>query len=353
MEILRVNLDETSICLFQGGGKGTVVCRKRWLESNREPAQQVASGRKRACLTHIAMVCDRPDVQPSLPQVIIGNEATFKAGDLQTLQAACPGNVHLLRQRSAWSNIEVCKLVVRLLGAALRKLSHPPLVRKWQPVLLMDACRLHLHASVVAACLAQGIWPIVVPARTTFLLQPLDTHGFKPYKEHLREAYQRARLRTPNGELSVAQFLAAVCGAIRHVLQGRRWATAFDRDGFGAGQALVSRRILQRLQLEAPPTIAAEAPTLQQLQLCYPKRAAIPAGVLLRPYRPRLAAAVAPPVAQRPAALPLVRPLLPRRPPPVVAAGPGPVTRAQSRLVASLAKGRPLPRPPSIRRRGV
>ena len=93
-----MNLDETSVCLFQGGGKGAVLCRKRLLESNREVAQPASSGRKRTCLTHIGMVCDRPDVQPLLPQVIIGNEATLKAGDLQAIQAACPGNAHLLWQ---------------------------------------------------------------------------------------------------------------------------------------------------------------------------------------------------------------------------------------------------------------
>ena len=86
LEILRINLDETSVCLFQGGGKGTIVCRKRRLDANRQPVQQVSSGRKRMCLTHIAMVCDRPDVQPVLPQVVIGNEATFKAGDLEALR---------------------------------------------------------------------------------------------------------------------------------------------------------------------------------------------------------------------------------------------------------------------------
>ena len=39
LEVLRINLDETSVCFFQGGGKGTVVCRKRRLEANREMSQ--------------------------------------------------------------------------------------------------------------------------------------------------------------------------------------------------------------------------------------------------------------------------------------------------------------------------
>ena len=361
LDILRINLDETSVCIFQGGGKGTVVCRKRRLEANRQLAQQVSSGRKRMCLTHIAMVCDRPDVQPVLPQVVIGNEATFKAGDMGTLRDACPGNVHLLRQKSAWNNIEVCRQVIRLLGAALRKRSHPPLVRRWQAVLFMDACRLHLHRSVVAACLSEGIWPIIVPAKLTWLLQPLDTHAFKAYKEHLREAYQRARLLTAGGDLSMEQFLAALCDTIRQVLQGRRWAAAFDQNGFGQMQARVSHTVLQRLQAPEPLTVPTALPALNELQVCFPKRAKVPVGMFLRPYQQRPVV-----VAPAPLVLPRAKPLLPRRP--AVAARPGPVTRSQSQAVAAalakgpplprplsvaaaLAKGPPLPRPPSVKRR--
>ena len=232
--------------------------------------------------------------------------------------------------------------MVRLLGAALRKWSHPPLVRRWQPVLLMDAHRVHCHGSVLAACLSEGIWPIIAPARMTWLLQPLDTHVFKAYKEYLRAAYQRARLLNGAGDLSMVQFVAALCDTIRHVLHGRRWAAAFDQNGFGQRQALVSRTVLQRLQAPAPLDIPAAMPALGELQVCFPKRAAVPVGMFLRPYQQRPQVVVAgPPV------LPRAKPLLPRRP--AVTARPGPVTRAQTRsIAATLAKGPPLPRPPSV-----
>ena len=254
LELLRINLDETAVCLFQGGGKGTVICRKRRLSG--ELVQRVKAGAKRTYLTHIALVCDRPELQPLLPQVVIGNEATFRAGDLQTYQAACPRNVHLLRQQSAWSNIRVCLRVIQLLGAALRAVQHPPLVRRWQPVLVMDACRLHLHRSVAEACWRQGVCLVIVPAKMTWLLQPLDTHAFRLYKQHLREEWQRARQQTLDGDVTVGQCLGALCSTIRHVLQGHEWARAFDEDGFGQGQRLVTARILQRLELDSPPNLA-------------------------------------------------------------------------------------------------
>ena len=85
--VLRLNVDETSVCLFQGGGKGTVIAGKRKIRDRApdgasasvEPVQKVTRTTRRTCMTHVAFVCDRPDIQPLLPQVVIGNERTFPA----------------------------------------------------------------------------------------------------------------------------------------------------------------------------------------------------------------------------------------------------------------------------------
>ena len=93
---LRVNVDETSVCLFQGTAKGTVMARKRKFndatasDGPREPAQKVNRNTRKTCLTHVALVCDRPDIQPLLPQVAIGNEHTFTARDWPALLGRAP-----------------------------------------------------------------------------------------------------------------------------------------------------------------------------------------------------------------------------------------------------------------------
>ena len=55
-----------------------------------------------------------------LPQVIIGNDTTFRANKMPALFAACPPNALLMRQRSARNNIAVCERIARLLGAAFK-----------------------------------------------------------------------------------------------------------------------------------------------------------------------------------------------------------------------------------------
>ena len=192
-------MDETSVCLFQGAGKGVIfVDKKRRRDS--EPAQAVPSAKRRCCLTHVAFICDRTDLQPLLPQVVIANERTFTAAGLAALQASCPANVKLVRQKSAWNNSALCATIVGWLGEALR-----PYLGGLQPFLLLDAVGLHTTPAMMRAFNASRIWPILVPARTTWLLQPLDTDAFMRYKAHLRDAYQKARAASQTADLSIEQ----------------------------------------------------------------------------------------------------------------------------------------------------
>ena len=110
-EVLRLNLDETSITLHQGGRKGNVFV-ARGLGAR----QRVPLWKKRCALTHVALVCDQPHLQPRMPQLLIGNWIAFTARAFVALRAACPPNVDLVRQRSSWNNH-------RLLISCLAKLA--------------------------------------------------------------------------------------------------------------------------------------------------------------------------------------------------------------------------------------
>ena len=368
--LLRVNLDETSVKLFQGDQKGTVFFKKKRPREPAgaaeegaeeaggaaEPVQKVSLQKKRTCLTHVGLICDQSDVQPFLPQFLIGNEHTFPESSMDAFRAACPDNVVLVRQKSAWMNVQLSKRVFRSLAEALRRHErekvHPPMLRL-QPALCMDAANVHIHEACVRSCYALRIWLIVVPARLTWLLQPLDTHAFQKYKEYFKTAYQRARLLTDDGTLAVADFLNVFYDTIRRVLQGQKWARAFEADGYGPQQAKVSSFILQHLQLEEPPVVPDTAPAVETLQLCFPRNRAVPLPtMLLRANDQQLAlngplAAQSPQLALQGPAMVVARPLGPwgvTQPP--LAPG-GPVTRSQT---AALAAGVSGPSPLSVER---
>ena len=81
-----MNLDETSVCLFQGTSKGNVSIQKPC-----HLVQQVPFWKRRCCMTHVAVVCDRAEVQAVLPQVVIGNHVAFLQRDVPALRAGLRG----------------------------------------------------------------------------------------------------------------------------------------------------------------------------------------------------------------------------------------------------------------------
>lgn len=352
---LRINLDETAICLFQGDVKGAVFASKK--RQRDEPFQRVGRRKRRCYLTHVAMICDRSDLQPLLPQTIIGNEHTFAAKSMAALRASCPGNVTIVRQKSAWNNEVLCAAIVRRLARALE-----PHAATTQPILFLDAVRLHTTRRVLDACAAAGIWAIVVPAKMTLFLQPLDTDAFLPFKLRLKELYQSARSGSVDGDLGVEPFLQCVYGAIRGVLQGRRWATAFEKAGFGDRQAGVAKHVLRQLQVDEPPIVPSTRPAADQVRSCFPRRSKVHAAALWRPFDgASVAAASVVGAAAGSDAVALARgprtrgdharAALARRVAPAVRAAPSGAVAPASLLHAALARGRPLPPVPLPRGR--
>jgi len=122
-----------------------------------------------------------------------------------------------------------------------------------------------------------------VPAKMTWLLQPLDTSAFQGYKAYLRNSYQRARAASPIGDVSIRGFLQCLYDTIRHTLQGKSWPLAFDRAGFSPRQTELSEFVKRQLLVEQPVEIGSGRPTEKQLRCCFPARATIPVAALFKP----------------------------------------------------------------------
>lgn len=336
--VLRINFDETAICLFQGAGRGNVFVRK----SPAAMVQNVTRGRTRTYLTHVAFLCDDRLVQQVLPQIVIGNEKTIPLGQLVALRGACP-NVKLLRRNTSWITGDLCVQIIRWLSAALA-----PVRGDRRVILLFDACRMHLGAPVFRACAAQNIKPVVVPAQMTWLLQPLDTHAFYAYKVHLQKAYQARRIASDSGTVGLAELLGSVSTAIQDVLCTRDWGHAFDGNGFSNGQTDVSSRVTSALGLLVSPAVAASKPTAEQVAACFPRRSRVPTDAIWAVV-PKAAAAPLSPEATvgRRASARIVAAkakavaatsshvALPSAPSSSSSAWTGPITRARARAAAS------------------
>ena len=185
--LLRINLDETAVCLHQGGRSGNIFVTK---QSRAGLVESATLGQRRTYLTHVAFICDRTDLQPRLPQILIGNEATLPLHALPALRAMCPPNVFLIRQKSSWNNNTLCANIIGRLKRALA-----PHAAGCQLVLILDTVKLHSADAVLHACRRWDVWPLFCPAKLTWLLQPLDTHAFGLYKHVLGSLPARAGAR--------------------------------------------------------------------------------------------------------------------------------------------------------------
>ena len=274
--LLGINLDETSICVFQGDIRGNIfVSRKRQRE---EITQNVSRAARRRYFTHVALICNRPEIQALLPQVIIANTRTIPARSTLAIRRALPANIRLVRQKSAWNNELLCSTIVRWLRQALQ-----PVIHRFQPVLIFDSVPLHTAPRVLSACASTHIWPLLVPPLTTDLIQPLDVYAFSLYKHDLQSEYQAARVGSDNMGVDLSTMLRCIGAATEHVIQSQPWGDAFRKTGFGNNQADVGPRVLDKLELDHAPLVPHFKPSVALVSYCLP-RGSSAAADLLRPH---------------------------------------------------------------------
>ena len=167
---LILNLAETRI-RFWYEPRLSQCARARDRPAGRAPARQASRGLLRKAFTHVAVICDDSAFQPHLPQVVLVNERTCTVRTLQDWKPLPGCKAEVYRHKSAWVNNVKFADVVRRIGKALK--TQPP---DRQAILLMDAHISHFSKEGLVAASAHDIWPCIIPASTTSILQPLDTH---------------------------------------------------------------------------------------------------------------------------------------------------------------------------------
>ena len=280
-KMLRINMDETSVFVCPAHGKGAVF-------APRESGQRVSLGQRRQTVTLVSFVCDDVALQPLMPQVVLCNRRSFPRRAEKRVRKALPGHIQLIQKASAWNDNSTLAHIVTDLGKRLQ-----PYRGNVQPVLIMDACRLHVHRKVLEKCASAGIVIILIPPLTTFMLQPLDAdpYGFNMFKAALRREFQAARMGGDTIEVSFEVFLSCVGRAVDRSFLKRDWASVFDRLGFGLGQTQISDRVRNLLPVNADVAVGQQRPDTNDLRFCFPRSARIPERLLWRvidgaPYQP-------------------------------------------------------------------
>lgn len=276
---MRLNLDETSVAMFSKGMRGNIVFGKKQLRKVLRPCTRVRKELLRNNFTHVAIITDLPWLQPLLPQVLLFNPKQISKRRLRALAPTLPPNVYARVSTSAWSSKVVHRTIIRLLGDVLAAFTD-----EYQPVLLLDAVKLHLDRAVLDLAFEMGIWTCVVPTACTWLLQPLDTHVFARYKQVLKGLVNDV-LTDEGGVVSAETVTPSLCTTIRTVLQANRWRSAFMETGFGASQQCLSAFVLEHVDgVRSPVLVPAVLPTEEMLKAILPRGWAVEARTFLRPW---------------------------------------------------------------------
>ncbi len=287
--LLIVNWDETACRLHYPTGKG--MCARRVSRSSqrlRQLTQSVPTARKRGSLTHVGLICNDTSLQPVLPQIIIGNEHTLTTKELTAIgEGVLPPNVQVWKRKSAWVNKDTMRDILREIWRSLR--AHQD---RRQVVLLLDTYPAHMDPNFLQNCNRKKIWVVFVPAKQTWLLNPLDTHTFGVYKQYLRKDYRRLLGERPQASVTVADMVFGIGRAVKHVLHAKTWHTAFEQNGFGTstGPRCARTSILENLEWSETPVVSSALPSLSQFEAVMPARASLPLSELTAPFRGRVPA---------------------------------------------------------------
>ena len=297
--LLRINLDETRVPFHHSLPRGMQTKRKATLPAGLKPrkrkvVQNVGLAKQRAGFTHVALICDNVSLQPRLPQILLGNESLFPAATVAALQDGLPQNIRLWRRTSGWATKALMREILKELCTALGE----ELLASHQVVLLLDTAGVHICPMFLRAASRMGVMVQYIPAKLTWLLQPLDTHVFARYKQYLMQEYRAGLMQNGARATELTARVDAVVKACRKVLQAHAWAYAFDANGFSTHrQREVRQTILEELQWSRVPELPAGLPAFPEIVAIFPARTHIPLAWLLRPYRDRTAE---PPAAPEP-----------------------------------------------------
>ena len=266
---LVVNMDESVLKFNYGKNRGLIIDRRYLPPGHKHRREQISPAEDKAAVTLIGFITHDAAVQKLLPQLILGNKHRLTLSLMAALAPLKPDSFHVWREDSSWTNkgilCRILTLLTKCLGAYME--TH-------QLVLVLDVASCHYHSSVLGYATRLGVRLVFVPAKLTYLLQPLDSHCFQRLKRKLKEKFLSLAIDSENGIVSHEAWLSAVFEVVPAVLCGLKWKSAFQANGL-LGEQLISARVLGAVGWSGPPLIPGDIPTEDQLKSIFPKRAKV------------------------------------------------------------------------------
>ena len=224
-----LNVDETSLnSLVESNGGYVCDVLRDGGQCAKKPLPK--KNRANAKTTLVGVVADQGALQPYLPQVIMP-KYTQKASPPAWLRASYAQQGFPLQYWHGTSGTSTPQTFIRWLSV-VRSAVHSFNEDIWI-LLIMDCHSTHLDLRVLRHLGRLGILTVIVPAKLTWLLQPLDVYVYADLKRELRQHLAEATLNSSEDQVERGSWITPTATAIRSVLVRTDWSKQFDRLGAG------------------------------------------------------------------------------------------------------------------------
>ena len=271
-----INMDETSLPFGLASLKGNKFVRRPKKVGAGPGHDRLPSSHKRGALSLIAFVSSEPSLQKHLPQILLGNKHQLAQKLRRRIAHKDFGKLLIWSAPSAWVSHPIMSRILETLSASLRDFSAG---RHF--VLVLDCARCHISADLVNKATRLHLWMLFIPAKLTWLLQPLDVQVFRSFKSKFRAEYFHARCLKLGGVISMLEWLDMVAKVVRIVLSESTWASAFDKTGIANDQQGVSDWIREHANLKVA-WVPARLPTHAEISSLGGQRIKMPWLQLVR-----------------------------------------------------------------------
>ena len=261
-DVVVINMDETMLTSvkIQKLGNSTL---SRDAAGRSQAVVRKMRPLKRTSL--IASVCTAADIQQYLPQVRLISYGKSEGMPTQRVRQAYADAMYpqqAYHGTTGWATAKILKTWLRDLVNAVRRRKPNCII-----VLIVDDAPSHIAEEFLRACRVHHVRLVILPAKMTWSLQPLDTHVFSQLKRKIREllfAYQERLLTTSVPPL---ERIRQHGQAIKMILVDRNWTRTMQRSGFTGDLTAMRPQLRQLLHPELPtaqpPSVADLVESLQ------------------------------------------------------------------------------------------
>ena len=254
-DTLIINADETCISNLTSWTHGTFITR---VKGKRIANACVQEARRQPRLTLLAAICDDAILQPRLPQVCFPRLLGKNHPDDDTLNMyrRMRSPLEVWPDSKGWLRTPI---FIKWL-THVRRTAHVHRPGAWV-ILLIDCDPRHLALKVIQHCRQLGILLLFVPARLTWLLQPLDVQVLSRFKRDLSRRHQVSRLQSALGKLDENTQWEHVGESVAQEVVHKDWTRIFARCGCGHTLEELSHNIgslVEEVNLKARPPSAEE-----------------------------------------------------------------------------------------------